>query len=166
MSKVDQSDRALLAAIEDGLPLVPDPYARIAKQLDTSETDVIGRLKRLVGGGVIKRFGLIVRHRALGFRANAMVVWDIPDDQVDAVAAILAAETYVTLCYRRPRRPPLWPHNLFCMIHGRDRHTVMEQIALLNDTAGIADRPNAVLFSRRCFKQRGARFSGAKTGAA
>jgi len=166
MSKVDQSDKALLAAIEDGLPLVSDPFAEVAREIGASETDVIGRLKRLVGDGVIKRFGLIVRHRALGFRANAMVVWDIADNQVDAVAAILAAEPFVTLCYRRPRRLPLWPYNLFCMIHGRDRHTVMEQIAALNETAGIADRPNAVLFSRRCFKQRGARFSSARAGVA
>lgn len=166
MSSAGHDDRVLLAAIEDGLPPVPAPYAEVARRIGTTETDVIGRLMRLVANGVIKRLGLIVRHRALGFCANAMVVWDIPDAQVDAVAAILAADPRVTLCYRRPRRPPLWPYNLFCMIHGRDRHTVLEQIAELGETAKIADRPKAVLFSKRCFKQRGARFSNDKMGAA
>ncbi len=154
-------DRALLAAIEDGLPVVSSPYADIARQIGTSEDDVIGRLKRLLGEGVVKRLGLVVRHRAVGFDANAMVVWDIGDADVDRVAEKLAAQPFVTLCYRRPRRLPEWPYNLFCMIHGRDRRTVRKQIAELNASADLEGVPTAVLFSKRCFKQRGARFSTA-----
>ena len=162
----DAADRRLLSAIEDGLPLVPRPFAAVAHRLEWSEAEVIDRLRRLCAGGVISRFGLVVRHRSLGYRANAMAVWDVADEDVDRVAAVFAGQPFVTLCYRRPRRRPRWPYNLFCMIHGRDRITVEGQIGQLNDTAGTRALPQAVLFSRRCFKQRGARFSGAAKEAA
>ena len=87
-----------------------------------------------------------------------MTVWDIPDAQVDAVGEKIAAYPFVTLCYQRPRRPPEWPYNLFCMIHGRDRDGVLAQVGTLNRELGLDGRAQAVLFSRRRFKQRGARY--------
>lgn len=156
---IDDMDRRLLAAIEDGLPLTPQPYAAVARRLGWGEADVLARLCRLRAEGVISRFGLVVRHHELGYRANAMAVWDVPDAQVDDVGRRLAAYDFVTLCYRRPRRLPQWPYNLFCMVHGRDRATVREQIARLNAEQRLAAHPHDVLFSRRRFKQRGARYS-------
>jgi hypothetical protein len=72
---------------------------------------------------------------------------------------VLADEQGVTLCYRRPRRPPDWPYNLFCMVHARTREAALEVIDRLNRVAGIGAFPQDVLFSTRCFKQRGAKFS-------
>jgi len=63
---------------------------------------------------------------------------------------------FVTLCYRRPRRLPDWPYNLFTMIHGRDRDEVLANIDRLVRECGLEDIPRDVLFSRRRFKQRGA----------
>jgi hypothetical protein len=88
-----------------------------------------------------------------------MVVWDVPDARVGAAGRTLAALTFVTLCYRRPRRPPAWPYNLFCMIHGLDRATVEALVSQASAAAGLEDLPKAVLFSRRRFKQRGARYA-------
>ncbi len=153
-----EQDRVLLAAIEDGLPLVPRPYAAIADQLGWEEDRVIARLQRLAADGTIKRLGVIVRHHELGYRANAMTVFDIDDAEVEQAGATLAALPYVTLCYRRPRRLPTWPYNLFCMIHGRDEDEVRAQVDGASAAARIAERPRAVLFSRRRFKQRGARY--------
>ncbi len=166
MSALDRTDTLLLAAIEDGLPLQAAPYAAIGRRIGIGEADVIARLQRLIESGVIKRLGLVVRHRTLGFTANAMVVWNVPDDRVDDIAGIAAEFDFVTLCYRRPRRLPVWPYNLFCMIHGRDRETVMAQIATLNDATELGRFPTSVLFSRRCFKQRGARYFRATETAA
>jgi hypothetical protein len=70
----------------------------------------------------------------------------------------LAAFDFVTLCYRRPRRPPRWPYNLFCMIHGRDRQTVLGLVECLVVEGGLAGMPCSVLFSRRRFKQCGGRY--------
>ncbi len=152
-------ESALIEAIQNGLPLVSRPYAALGRRLGLSEAEVIKAIADLIAGGVIKRFGVVVRHRALGYVANAMVVWDIPDDQVDAYGHQFSAYDFVTLCYRRPRRPPDWPYNLFCMIHGRQREQVRSQIRQLIENTESADIPHAILFSRRCFKQRGARYT-------
>ncbi|MDA7948573.1 MAG: Lrp/AsnC family transcriptional regulator [Hyphomicrobiaceae bacterium] len=159
ISDVCAEDLNLLQAIEDGIPVVARPYAEIASRAGMSEDDVIERLDQLVQAGIVKRLGLVVRHRELGYRANAMVVWDIADNEVDAVGETFARYPFVTLCYRRDRHRPRWPYNLFCMIHGRDRETVMPQIEELRACAG--DPPMDVLFSLRRFKQRGARLSAA-----
>ena len=153
---VEDIDRRLLAAIQDGLPLTPRPYAAVGEALGLSEAEVIARLGALLDRGIVRRLGLIVRHRELGYRANAMIVWDLPDAAVDEIGARIAAFPFVTLCYRRERRPPDWPYNLYCMIHGRERTAVLAQLDEIVATLGIGSAPRAVLFSRRRFKQRGA----------
>lgn len=154
---VDPADRALLAALEDGLPLVPRPYAAIGARIGLGEEEVIARLRRLLAAGTVRRFGVVVRHRALGYTANAMVVWDIDDGRVDAAAATATSFPFVTLCYRRPRRQG-WRYNLFTMIHGRERPAVLAQVAALRTALGTDVQDHAVLFSRRAFKQGGARY--------
>jgi DNA-binding Lrp family transcriptional regulator len=149
---------ALLAALEEGLPLVPRPYAEIGARVGMDEAEVIAHLAEWLASGTIKRLGVVVRHRRLGYVANAMVVWDVPDDQVSEVGRHMSACEGVTLCYRRPRRGKDWPYNLFCMIHGKDRAKVLEQTERLAVACGLEEVPRAVLFSRRCFKQRGARY--------
>lgn len=150
--------RSIIHAIQGGLPLNSRPFALIAEAVGTDEQTVIDTVGDLQARGVIKRFGIVVRHHELGFRANAMVVWDIPDESVTVTARRLARDPAVTLCYRRPRRLPDWPYNLFCMIHGQDRRGVEEKISALRLATGIHELPYCVLFSRRRFKQRGARY--------
>jgi DNA-binding Lrp family transcriptional regulator len=153
-----EADRALVAAVARGLPLVPRPYAALGAELGMAEGEVLERLRRLLATGVIKRLGVVVRHRELGYLANAMVVWDVPEQLVRVAGARLGALDCVTLCYRRVRRPPVWPYNLFCMIHGRDRSVVLAQVEEATAVAGLQGLPRAVLFSGRRFKQRGARY--------
>lgn len=150
-------DGLLIASLQQGLPLVARPYAAIAAQIGISEAQVVARIAALCEMGLIKRFGVIVRHRELGYRDNAMIVWDIPDAEVPAIAQRMKQYPLVTLCYRRPRRPPVWPYNLFCMIHGKDRASVrqaLESMIVANDWQRF---PHDVLFTRRRFKQCGAR---------
>jgi DNA-binding Lrp family transcriptional regulator len=158
---VSEQDRDLLQALSAGLPLEPRPYARLGECLGLTEEQVIERLRRMIATGIITRFGVIVRHRELGYRANAMAVWDVPDALVPHAGQLLAALPYVTLCYRRPRALPDWSYNLFCMIHGRSRSAVEAQVREASDAAGIAEVPHCILFSKTCFKQRGARFKRA-----
>ena len=157
---VTDLDRRLLLRLEQGLPLVPEPYAAIARDLGVDEALVLDRLSALQANGTISRFGVVVRHRELGYRANAMVVWDVPDAEVSAVGRRLSAVPFVTLCYRRPRRPPRWPFNLFCMIHGRSQSEVLAQVDQAAELAGLSGRHHRVLFSERRFKQRGANYGG------
>lgn len=161
---IDDTDRRLIAALQPGLPLVSRPWAVLGERLGLPETEVLERVERLRTSGIIKRLGVVVRHRELGYRANAMVVWDVPDDKVSALGRCLGGFEFVTLCYRRPRRGPEWPYNLFCMIHGQDRASVLALVDFLVQRCGLQDIPREVLFSRRRFKQRGACFSPAASG--
>lgn len=153
---LDAIDKTLISVVQGGLPLCERPYAVIAQQLGLEEQTVINRLQRLQEQGAIKRFGVVVRHHELGYRANAMVVFDISDDQVARLGHCIGKFEYVTLCYRRPRVLPDWPYNLFCMIHGKDRDAVLVHVAELRERCGLLEVPHAVLFSKRRFKQRGA----------
>lgn len=151
-------DCRLIAALENGLPLVARPFAAVGTAVGMDEAAVIARLGHLIECGIVTRFGCVVRHRQLGFTANAMAVWDVPDQDAARVGTLLAAVPCVTLCYRRPRRLPDWPYNLFCMVHGRERAAVEAEVGHLTELAELTPRARAVLFSRRCFRQRGARF--------
>jgi DNA-binding Lrp family transcriptional regulator len=153
---ISDTERRLVAALQPGLPLTARPYAAVADSAGMSEDEAIEGIEALIERGVIKRFGVVVRHRELGYRANAMVVWDVPNDQVADIGRRMAESPAVTLCYRRPRRRPDWQYNLFCMIHGRDRSAVAKQVESLAEELEIASVPRAVLFSGRRFKQRGA----------
>lgn len=153
-TSLSESEKILLEALQNGLPLVPQPFA----QLGVSEHEAIATITRWCEKGVIKRFGIVVRHHELGFNANAMVVWNVPDANVSAVGHTIAASGRVTLCYRRPRVLPHWPYNLFCMIHGKDRAEVEAQIIALTQVCNLKDYPHTTLFSQRRFKQRGAHY--------
>ncbi|MEI7839759.1 MAG: AsnC family protein [Methylococcaceae bacterium] len=151
----DAINQQLLAHVAEGLPICARPYAVIGERLNISETDVIERLKHLQASGIIKRFGVIVKHAALGYRANAMCVWHVPEKKIDEIAQYLLEFPFVTLCYQRPMLPE-WRYNLYCMIHGKDKSTVLAQLARINSRPQMQTFEHQVLFSRRCFKQRGA----------
>ena len=151
----DAGEKRLIAALQPGLELVPRPFARLGERAGMSEDEVLGRIAGWLEEGLIKRFGVVVRHHELGYRANAMVVFDLPAAEVDRVGLQLAAEPGVTLCYRRARSLPDWPYNLYCMVHGRSRDEAQPVIERLGRLVGI---PGQALFSTRRFKQCGARY--------
>jgi DNA-binding Lrp family transcriptional regulator len=150
---LSEEDKALVAAVAGGLPLVEKPYEAVANQLGMPEEDVLAALSRMLAENRIRRIGAVIRHRRLGYQANAMVVWDVPDERVGETGRALAGEPAVTLCYRRARALPDWPYNLYCMLHGRDRSRVLHEISRLD-----VPYPRQVLFSLRCFSQRAAAY--------
>lgn len=158
MLEMDYIDQALIGAVQGGLPLVSRPYAEIGARLGLSEQQVLERVSALRERGAIKRMGLVVRHHELGYRANAMVVWNIEDARVNELGHCFSQFEFITLCYRRPRRLPDWPYNLFCMIHGRDREGVLRNLSHMVNACGVGDIERQILFSTRRFKQRGARY--------
>ena len=154
---VQSEDRALAALVEDGLPLLARPYAAWAQALGCSEAAIFAKLGQWLSQGTLRRFGVVVRHHELGFAANAMCVFDVADADVDARAAVLSRQPGVTLCYRRARAPG-WPYNLYCMLHGRERGEVLNWLASARSAAELEMVQQSVLFSRRRFKQCGARY--------
>ncbi len=152
---LSSEQRRLVAALQPGLPLVARPFATLGQHIGMTEAEVISIITDWQKSGVVKRLGVVVRHHELGYTANAMVVFDVPDATVSTVGTRLAGEQGVTLCYRRERHLPQWPYNLYCMVHGRSREEVLPVVERLCRVAG---HPCEVLFSTRRFKQRGARY--------
>lgn len=153
------NEQHLIAALAQGLLLVPRPFVALAACCACTQSEVLATLRQWQDLDIIRRFGVIVRHRPLGFCANAMVVWDVPDELVDSAGAKLAADAQVSLCYRRARSRPRWPYNLFCMLHGRERDEVSERARRLAVAAGLDRYPCELLFSQRSFKQTGANYA-------
>ena len=150
---LDASDRRLAEIVRDGLSLTARPYAVVAERAGLSEAQVMERLGRLLREGVVKHMGMVVRHHELGYRANALVAFDVPCARVDIVGERLAQDAPVSGCYRRTRRAPNWPYNLYCTVHGRNRAEVIGWAdELLGETVRCLRR--AVLFSRRRFHPR------------
>lgn len=149
------AERQLAARLAAGLPLEARPFAGFG----APEEEIIATLARWLAAGVVRRIGAVVRHRPLGYEANAMVVWDVPDDEAGGAGGRLAGDPAVTLCYRRARALPAWPCNLYCMVHGRERTQVAQAIERLTGRHGLAGYRREVLFSKRCFSQRAARYA-------
>lgn len=155
---LDAADRRLIAALGEGLPLLPCPFLPLAAASGLSEQEVRARLQGWVASGVIRRFGFVLRHHELGFRGNAMCVWQVPPAARDEIAARLAADPAVTLCYARPPRGEHWPYNLFCMIHARDAASARRELARIATEHALQQLPHAMLLSTRRYTQRGARY--------
>jgi DNA-binding Lrp family transcriptional regulator len=150
-------DRKIVRAMQAGLPLVPEPYAQIAADLGISEAQLVSSLERMLQDGRIRRIGAVPNHYALGYRANAMTVWDVDDAAVEELGRRVGALPFVSHCYRRPRRLPQWRYNLFAMVHGRDRAETERRIAEIAPLLGPALRARDVLYSTRILKKTGLR---------
>jgi DNA-binding Lrp family transcriptional regulator len=159
-------DRDVLQALTRGLAIQPQPFAALAEELRRTETDVLDRIRTLTQAGIVSRLGIILRHRAIGWRSNAMVVWQVPEHDVDRAGVSLAASPGVTLCYQRRTDPDRWPYNLYCMIHARSRDEALTTLGHAAAKAGITTQPRRVLFSVRCFKQTGAMVQAERDAAA
>ncbi len=152
-------DNDLLQVLTTGMPLCDRPYLRIAETLDRSEEDILERVAILEDAGIIARLGVIVRHRALGWRSNAMVVWNIDRERIDRAGPALAAQTGVTLCYERRPVDGVWPYRLYCMIHAQSRKKALGVLTKASALPELKGVPFKTLFSSRCFKQTGALIS-------
>jgi DNA-binding Lrp family transcriptional regulator len=157
---IDAVDRRLIQATQAGLPLVERPYHDLASELGISAEDVIRRLHRMMETGIIRRIGVVPNHYALGYRANGMSVWDVPDEDVAVIGRRVGALDFVSHAYHRPRYPPIWPYNLFAMVHGRSRAEVENKVAAIAELIGPANRGHTVLYSTRILKKTGLRIVG------
>jgi len=160
---LDEIDRRIVLATQSGLPLEPQPYHAVARQVGIPAAEVMARMRRMLESGVIRRIGVVPNHYALGYKANGMTVWDVPDERVDELGAKIGALDFVSHCYCRPRHLPDWNYNFFAMVHGHDRGEVGELVRRIAELIGDADRGHEILYSTRILKKTGLRI-GKKTG--
>jgi len=161
--EIDEIDRAIIVATQDGLPLVARPFDAIGKQIGISTNQVKYRLEVMLDNGIIRRIGAVPNHYQLGYLANGMSVWDVKDGVVDEYGELIGALDYVTHCYCRPRHLPLWPYNLFAMVHARSRGEVEEKVAAIAAILGETSAAHEILYSTKILKKTGLRLCSPNT---
>ncbi len=154
---IDAVDRRIVQATQGGLPLVARPYHAVADEVGVAAEEVMERLRRMLRLGIIRRIGAVPDHYTLGYQANGMAVWDVPDGRIWELGRIIGALDYVSHCYHRPRHLPDWPYNLFVMVHGRDRPEVEAKVVDIAALLGVDDHGHEILYSTKILKKTGLR---------
>jgi DNA-binding Lrp family transcriptional regulator len=144
------TEKQVIASIQGDMPVVERPYEQIAGRLGMSEARLLEILRDLVDRGIIRRFGATLRHQKSGFRANAMVAWQVDETRIDAVGELMASFQAVSHCYRRDPTDE-WPYNLYTMVHGQNEADCRQTAEKMARDAAV-DRYE-LLFSRRELKK-------------
>jgi len=158
--QLDATDRQIIVATQAGLPLVAAPFDVLAEQLGLDVEDVLTRVAAMQASGIIRRIAAVPNHYALGYTVNGMSVWNVTDDHISELGRQVGALDYVSHCYHRPRHLPLWPYNLFAMVHGRNRQDVAANVSGISILLGEHCRGHEVLYSKRILKKTGLRIKG------
>lgn len=148
--ELSRVDRLVINELQQDLPLIPSPFTAMSARLDMDVGDFLAQCQSLRQRGVMRRFGASVNHLTAGFRANAMACWVAPPGMVDTAGRKLASLREVSHCYER-KTNPLWPYNLFAMIHSRNREACREIVSKVSDEFGLKEY--VLLFSTKEFKK-------------
>jgi DNA-binding Lrp family transcriptional regulator len=155
--KLDTLDRQIIQATQTGFPLNSKPYHTIAEQLNVSPQEIMLRFQKMLESGIIRRIGAIPNHYKLGFTANGMSVWNVPDEVVDEYGRKIGELAFVSHCYRRPRHLPIWHFNLFAMVHGKSKPEVEEKVEQIAQLLGEYNLDHQILYSTKILKKTGFR---------
>jgi DNA-binding Lrp family transcriptional regulator len=148
---LDPLDRNLLSELENGLPLVREPFEEIGKRLNLTGNEVLARIRNLQAEGIIRKFRARINQRRVGISANALVAWKHGDSPKSDKGFLLASFPCVTHCYERLPVPDRWEYTLYTVHHGYSRDAVLAEIGTLADHIGVHDY--VVLFSTEEFKR-------------
>jgi DNA-binding Lrp family transcriptional regulator len=144
--KFIDEDKKLIVELQRGLPLVSRPFAELGERVGLSEAEVIQRVQAWQDAGALRRLGAALRHRTVGYMANAMLVWRIPEDRIGEVGEKFAALPEVTHCYERVVLPE-WPYNLYTMVHAATQEECLALAEKLAGLAGVSASEYDVLYS-------------------
>ncbi len=153
-------DIALIRLLQGDVDRSLEPFGSLGAQVGLSGDETIGKIEEWLACGVIRRFGAAVRHRRIGVSSNAMTVWDIPEDQVNAAGELMSTFSVVSHCYER-RRCEEWPYNMYTMLHAKDDEVCRKGVQAIHEAltdAGIDVPDPHLLFSSREFKKRSMRY--------
>jgi DNA-binding Lrp family transcriptional regulator len=148
---MDEIDRKLLAGMEKGITLTTEPFKEIALQLGITPKEVVTRLCNLKDKGVIRRFGASIKPNNVGFSANALVAWKVPENSVQEIGVYLSKYQEISHCYERKTVNGRWDYNLYTVIHGKEREVV--QLIVKKISERIAINQYKILYSTRDLKR-------------
>jgi DNA-binding Lrp family transcriptional regulator len=104
---LDDIDRRIVNALQEGFPLSPRPYAEAAQRLGLSEDGLISRLKHLLETRAITRFGPFLDAAAMG-GAFCLCAMAVPAERFEAVMIQVNARPEVAHNYERAHRLNMW----------------------------------------------------------
>jgi DNA-binding Lrp family transcriptional regulator len=146
---------AAISVVQEDLPLVERPFAAQAEQLGCDEATVLELLESFRARKLMRRFAAVMNHRSAGFKANAMGVWAVPEEQLDELGPQMAGFALVSHCYRRPTYED-WPYSVFTMIHGKNARDCEATVAAIRDETGVSEY--ALLWSIKEYKKTRVRY--------
>jgi DNA-binding Lrp family transcriptional regulator len=145
-----EDDKNFIRELQKDMEIIDEPFLKAAKNLGISEDELFEKMKHYEDNGIMRRFAAILRHRQVGFTANGMIVWKVPEDKISEVGAKLGAFPQVSHCYERPTYPD-WPYNVFSMIHCKTQDEAHEMAKTIQDQINVPEYQ--ILFSSREFKK-------------
>lgn len=147
---ITADDIAFIRATQVDLEDIAEPFVPVAAELGCTPAEVIAHAERMIANGHLRRFAGILNHRAAGFRANGMAVWNVPEERIREFGQFVAGYRNVSHCYQRPTYPD-WPYSVFSMLHHPKAAGVEETAAAISREAGIGDY--RILYSTTEFKK-------------
>jgi len=148
--ELDDKQKQLVRALQDGIETEAEPFASVAERVGQPTEKVLEQIRAWMKTGLIRRFGAVLAHRRVGYRANGMAVFGVPSDRADEAGRALANRPEITHCYRRPPLPD-FPYTLYAMIHGQSEEAVRSLADRLAKELNAPD--HALLFSTTEFKK-------------
>lgn len=144
------TDHEILQLIQDGVPVTREPFKEAADKLGMTQEELVKRVKAMNENGLIRRFSANINQRKLGITANAVVVWNIPEEKMEAAVPVFLKRGEISHIYERRVYPGRWEYNLYTVVHDYDRESVERFAKKIADEIGVDDYQ--VLFSKRRFK--------------
>jgi len=145
-----EGDKEFIRQLQKDLEVVDRPFLQAAKNLGMTEDQVFENLKNYEKIGVMRRYAAILRHRDVGFTANGMIVWNVPEPRIEEVGEILGAFPQVSHCYQRPSYQD-WQYNVFSMVHCKSIPEAEDMAKEIQQQINVDDY--RILFSSREFKK-------------
>lgn len=150
-------DKRIISLISRDIPLTKRPFKDLAGKLGIDEQVLLGRIRSYKSSGLMRKYSASVNHRKIGFRYNAMVVWNIPQKFIDTAGNIMASFDEVSHCYQR-KKSHGWNYNLYSMIHGKTKIECLGVVKKISEKIG-ADIEYRALFSSKEEKKTGPKYS-------
>ena len=148
--KPTDEDKDFIRELQKDMEIIDEPFVKAAKNLGITEDEVFAKMKHYEDVGVMRRFAAILRHRQVGFTANGMIVWKVPEDRITSVGETLGSFPQVSHCYERPTYDD-WPYNVFSMIHCKTHDEAYDVAKTIQDQINVDEYK--ILFSSREFKK-------------
>jgi DNA-binding Lrp family transcriptional regulator len=145
-----EEEKNYIRELQKDLEIVERPFLKSAQKLGISEEQLLEKVKQYEEIGVMRRFAAILRHREVGFTANGMIVWKVPDERIEEVGEKLGAFPQISHCYQRPVYPD-WPYSVFSMVHCKSIADAEEMAKQIQKQVDVNDYK--ILFSSREFKK-------------